>query len=73
MFIINKSLKLYKINKIILPKCISNYSFNFSSNAKNANEATTHFGFQTVPKEKKQELVASVFHGVADRFYFCFF
>lgn len=34
----------------------------------NDNNATTHFGYQTVDKDKKQELVADVFHSVAAKY-----
>lgn len=29
--------------------------------------STTHFGFQQVPEEDKERMVASVFHNVAER------
>ncbi|TCK01425.1 2-octaprenyl-6-methoxy-1,4-benzoquinone methylase /demethylmenaquinone methyltransferase [Volucribacter psittacicida] len=32
------------------------------------NPETTHFGFQTVAKEKKQQMVAQVFHSVAGKY-----
>ncbi|MCK9534279.1 MAG: bifunctional demethylmenaquinone methyltransferase/2-methoxy-6-polyprenyl-1,4-benzoquinol methylase UbiE [Pseudomonas sp.] len=34
----------------------------------NANEKTTHFGFENVPESKKAEKVAEVFHSVAARY-----
>ena len=31
-------------------------------------QETTHFGFQTVAKEQKADMVAHVFHSVASKF-----
>jgi demethylmenaquinone methyltransferase/2-methoxy-6-polyprenyl-1,4-benzoquinol methylase len=39
-----------------------------SDNAARAPEATTHFGFRTVPRAAKKALVRSVFEGVAQRY-----
>ena len=33
-----------------------------------AENETTHFGFKTVAKEEKQQLVANVFHSVAGKY-----
>lgn len=32
------------------------------------NEETTHFGYQTIEAEKKPEMVANVFHKVAEKY-----
>ena len=43
---------------------VSEFSFmNYSSSTK-----TTHFGFSTVEKDAKADMVADVFHSVADQY-----
>ncbi|KAI9916246.1 hypothetical protein PsorP6_016916 [Peronosclerospora sorghi] len=39
-----------------------------SSMSTNRSSRTTHFGFQEVPEEEKERMVASVFHNVAERY-----
>ncbi|MGR3807453.1 demethylmenaquinone methyltransferase / 2-methoxy-6-polyprenyl-1,4-benzoquinol methylase [Pasteurella testudinis DSM 23072] len=41
---------------------------NEPSNATQTQAETTHFGFKTVAKNEKQQLVANVFHSVADKY-----
>jgi demethylmenaquinone methyltransferase/2-methoxy-6-polyprenyl-1,4-benzoquinol methylase len=66
---------------IILKKCgklavtlvysetmMSSHDQNHPTHNDNSEEATTHFGFQTVEKNEKESKVASVFHSVAQQY-----
>ena len=47
---------------------MSAHDQNHPINNDNSEEATTHFGFQTVEKNEKESKVASVFHSVAQQY-----
>jgi demethylmenaquinone methyltransferase/2-methoxy-6-polyprenyl-1,4-benzoquinol methylase len=65
------NLKKYGKLVIILVKSetmMSASDQNHPTNHDNSDEATTHFGFQTVEKNEKESKVASVFHSVAQQY-----
>ncbi|MEH6594639.1 MAG: bifunctional demethylmenaquinone methyltransferase/2-methoxy-6-polyprenyl-1,4-benzoquinol methylase UbiE [Colwellia polaris] len=47
---------------------MSSHDQNHPTHNDNSEEATTHFGFQTVEKNEKESKVASVFHSVAQQY-----
>ncbi|CAI5728569.1 unnamed protein product [Peronospora destructor] len=49
-------------------RLLRSFSTTSSSSYSNASSPMTHFGFQQVPEEDKERMVASVFHNVAERY-----
>ncbi|CAI5709205.1 hypothetical protein KXD40_004795 [Peronospora effusa] len=49
-------------------RLLRNFSTASSSSSSSASSPMTHFGFQQVPEEDKEQMVASVFHNVAERY-----
>ena len=68
MLIILKKCGKLAVTLVYSETMMSSHDQNHPTHNDNSEEATTHFGFQTVEKNEKESKVASVFHSVAQQY-----